>query len=156
MDRGMQVGVKFSLSWLAYFRPIVVSIFMVLVGLLLAELAEERWLAGAGLGVAVLWLFYKISYLRAVCLFTDDDGVWLYRGLFPWQKGVVGVKWRDIDGAIYKTGLISWITRAYRVQVWHRYTKVVELAVDHVHKGHHFVGHVNAELVKYSEGCSGR
>lgn len=156
MEREMQVGVKCGLSWLAYFRPMIMSVFIVLVALLLAELAEEKLLAGAGLIVAVMWLLYKIAYLRSVSVFTNEKGVWVCQGLFPWQRGVVGVKWRDLDGAIYMTGFVSWMTRAYRVQIRHRYTKALELALDNVHNGHHFVGHINAELARYSEGYSSR
>jgi len=156
MERDFQVVAGCRLSWLAYFRPIFFGVFMILVALLLAELAEEKLLAGAGVVVAVLWLAYQFAFLRSVIIYADEKGVWMCRGFFPWQKAVVGVKWHDIDGAHYKTGFISWITRAYRVQVQHRYTKKVELVVDNVHNGHQLVSHINSALIQYAEGCSGR
>lgn len=42
--------------------------------------------------------------LRAVHLYCGDVGVWVYSGVLPWNKGVAGVKWRNLDEAVYFQG----------------------------------------------------
>lgn len=154
MERENAVLATYGLSWVAYVRPLVVAVFFALVGGFIsiafepqwsAVGIEKQWVAVAAGVLAVLWLVYQVLYIRSVRLYTNETGVWLYQGVFPWQKGIFGVKWRDVDGAAYHKGFISWICRSYVVQVGHRYTKANELVVPHVGKGHQFVEHVNQE-----------
>ncbi|MCV5179743.1 hypothetical protein OFC21_30430, partial [Escherichia coli] len=63
---------------------------------------------------------YRILFLKSVRLYTDDIGVWIFRGILPWSKGVRGVKWRDIEDAMYYTGFFSWMFRSYTVRIGHR------------------------------------
>ncbi len=134
-----------TLSWVAYVRPLVVAVVSGFVGLLISTALEKPWIAIAAGILAIAWFVYQVCYIRSVRLYTDDSGVWLYQGVFPWQKGVVGVKWRDVDGALFRKGFISWACRSYFVQVGHRYTKASELIISHVGKGNQFVEHVNQE-----------
>ena len=145
MGRESATSQIYKLSWMAYIRPLVVSGVMVLIGLMLSGLFERQWIIGAAVGLAIAWLVYQIMYIRSIEIYTDVAGVWLYQGVFPWQKGVFGVKWRDVDGALYVPGFISWLCRSYAIHVGHRYTKGSEMAVRHVRRGNQFVEHVNAE-----------
>lgn len=145
MGRESATSHIYKLSWVAYIRPLVVSGVMVLIGLMLSGLFERQWIIGVAVGLAIAWLVYQIMYIRSIEIYTDEAGVWLYQGVFPWQKGFFGVKWRDVDGALYRKGFISWACRSYAVQVGHRYTKANELVVPHVGRGHQFVEHVNQE-----------
>lgn len=137
-------GVSFSeyrLSWVAYIQALIV--FFILCGI------------GVGLGIfnqalsifAVIASFivfaYQVLYLRSMVLFTNDDGVWLYRGVFPWDKGIIGVKWRDIEDAVFYTGFVSWAFNSYSIKVGHRFTKASELSISNVRNGKDAVGHIN-------------
>lgn len=155
MDGDDKIYVTHTLSWVAYVRPFVVATTVALGGLL-ATVALENDLAAVGIekqwisipvgSLAVVWLVYRVLYLRSFKLYTNDSGVWLYHGVFPWQKGTIGVAWRDVDSALYFKSFVSWLCRSYTVTVSHRYTKVVELAMQHVSNGNQFVAHINQEL----------
>jgi hypothetical protein len=101
-------------------------------------------LLGAGMiALAALYLTYRVLYIRSCQLFTDDNGVWLHRGVLPWAKGSRGVKWRDLEGATMFTGLKSWLLRSHTVRVSHRFTKDSEIVVAHVPRGAQVVGQIN-------------
>lgn len=145
MERENAVLATYTLSWVAYVRPLVVSVIMGLAGFWAAAIFENQWIAVVVVLLAIAWLVYQMLYIRSVRLYTDESGVWLSQGVFPWQTGFVGVKWRDVDGALFRKHFISWLCRSYVVQVGHRYTKDNELVVIHVGKGDRFVEHVNQE-----------
>lgn len=155
MESGSTVLAAYRVSWTAYVRPLLLAVVFAVAGFLIAVgfkrwWSEEvgiayQWIAGGAGLVAIVWLVYQVIYLRSVKIYTDEAGVWLYQGVFPWQTGIYGVKWRDVDGAVFRKGFISWVCRSYFVQVGHRYTKANELFLPHVNKGHRFVEHVNQE-----------
>lgn len=72
---------------------------------------------------------YRILLLKSVHLYTDDVGVWLFRGILPWSKGVRGFKWRDIEDAMYYTGFLSWMFRSYTARIGHRFTRQVRFSL---------------------------
>lgn len=138
----------YNLSWVAYFRPVLTTMLAVVVSFYIAEMMERQWLVGVIVAIAFICLAYQVLYIRSVKIYIDDKGVWLYQGVLPWQKGFYGVKWRDIDGALYNKGLISWACRSYAIHVVHRYTKNSEIYLRHVRHGNLFVETVNDELNK--------
>ena len=75
---------------------------------------------------------------------VDDEGVWAYSGIFPWNKGRYGLNWRDISGATYKTGFLSWLLRSYEITIKHRYTMDNHLISPSVHSGNKMVELVNS------------
>src|SRR5690606_24537447 len=131
---------SYKLSWLAYIRPAIVFLVLLFIsvpfgiGSLVSILIM---LAALGL------LVYQILFIRGVELYTNDDGVWLYCGVFPWQKGISGVKWRDVDEAVFYTGFVSWACNSYAVRVGHRFTKSGEIHLFHVRDGRAAVEHIN-------------
>ena len=139
---------QYRLSWVAYIQPAVV--FFCLSALAVALVALSRYLdavpglVGVVVGVVASALFvYQALYLRSMILFTDEDGVWLFRGVLPWNKGIIGVKWRDIEDAVFFTGFVSWACNSYSIRVGHRFTKTSELVIAHVKDGHNAVEHIN-------------
>lgn len=90
-------------------------------------------------------LFYILGFLgtRSIKLYLDEDGVWMYSGIFPWNKGINGIKWRDLDTALYTTGLLSWVYRSYKIYLTHRFTKSSEIILKDVARGDLFVKAVN-------------
>ncbi|MDR2152051.1 MAG: hypothetical protein LBO72_04455 [Helicobacteraceae bacterium] len=112
------------------------------------------WIFFALIVLDILKLIYSFIYLRNIRLYTDENGVWVYRGVFPWQKGSYGVKWRDLDSASYFTSFLSWLLRTYDIRIDHRYTKDNEITLSRVFNGHRAVAHINAthqEFVKSNQ-----
>lgn len=132
---------KYRLSWVAYIRAVVV--FFLLCGLAVALGAIHYLLSIVGVFAALAIFTYQVLYMRSMILFTNDDGVWLYRGVFPWNKGIIGVKWRDVEDAVFYTGFVSWAFNSYSIRVGQRFTKASELAIANVKDGREAVGHIN-------------
>lgn len=137
-------GVRFSayrLAWTAYVGP-----SLVLAVTLPLTWGISHWsipIAFAILAFAIFWYVLRILFLHSVEIFTDIDGVWIFRGIFPWARGVYGVKWRDVDEATYFTGLVSWATKSYRIRIAHRFTKSSEVTISHVIDGDKAVQFIN-------------
>lgn len=100
-------------------------------------------LGGVAFLAALALCVYQVLYLRSLRLFTDNEGVWLYRGILPWNKGIIGVKWRDVEDAVYLTGFVSWAFNAHSVRIGHRFTKTSELTIANVKDGRDAVAHIN-------------
>ncbi|ARS53005.1 hypothetical protein [Kushneria konosiri] len=143
------------LSWVAYGAALFKGV--VAIAISVALMLSPRWImmtpitaqilfyAGMAFVVCALgMLVYRLCYLRRVRLYTDQDGVWCYRGILPWRRGIVGTNWRDVRQASYGTGFVRWATKAYPIQVDNRFTDTDPITLSHVHRGHEFVGHVNA------------
>jgi hypothetical protein len=133
----------YRMAWTAYIRPLVVFIIIFSVGTVFYS--NEYAVAGMIICLfAVGLLIIKILSIRSVVLYTNDEGVWVYSGIFPWSKGSSGVKWRDLEDAIYFTGFWSWALKSYTVRVGHRFTKSSEIILPHIARGNLAVEHINA------------
>lgn len=132
---------EYRLSWLAYMRAVVVFCFLTALGVALGALNQS--LSVVAVIVALAIFAYQVLYLRSMILFTNDDGVWLFRGLLPWNKGIIGVKWRDIEDAVFFTGFVSWACNSYSIRVSHRFTKASEVFIANVKDGRNAVAHIN-------------
>jgi len=136
------VRVVARLSWVAYARTALLSSFLLLV------IAPMMWRSARPLGAAmatlvVLLTTYKVLTIRSYKLSCDDMGVWLDRGVLPWNKGRWGVKWRDLDEAVYFQSMCSWLFKSYTIRVGHRYTKTSELLLKQVARGNEVAGAIN-------------
>jgi hypothetical protein len=69
--------------------------------------------------------------------------VWVFRGILPWSKGVSGVKWRDLEDAVFFPNFLSWLLRSYTIRVGHRFTKTSEIVLPNIARGHEAVAHIN-------------
>ncbi|MGE6322732.1 hypothetical protein ACQKEF_21085 [Pseudomonas oryzihabitans] len=145
----------YRLSWVPYaktliaFIAILVALFIVSVSVWNSVSTDQSrhtviGLAVTGLLFAIGATTYKILYLRSVYLYTNDTGVWLFRGVLPWQRAYWGVKWRDIEAAAFYPGFLSWILRSYTVRVGHRFTRTSEIVLGHVARGDRAVDHINS------------
>lgn len=122
-------------SWTAFVVPTLLYGFTLLVlGSILWNLGAMKMFTVFTLVVGGLWLL-KLLSLNSRELYADDLGIWLQRGIFPWDKGVVGVKWRDLDEALYSQGFISWLAKSHTVFVQHRFTKANELILPNMDHG---------------------
>ncbi|HEQ1857044.1 TPA: hypothetical protein VEO38_000546 [Providencia alcalifaciens] len=127
----------YKFSWVAYIRPIVTVLIVLLIGIGLSQ-SKTSVLSTIGNIVLILGLINficNILYIKTFYMWIDDKGVWVFRGIFPWTKGRFGTMWRDISDAVYFTGLVSWSTKSYRIRVGHRFTKTSELFIPHLKYG---------------------
>lgn len=149
----------FRLSWVAYLREVfafvirfllcVIATTLISLGLdRFAHMHTQAWLPVLGLLLAIAWTVYSVMLTNSIRLFSDDTGVWMQSGVFPWEKGITGVQWRDLGQAGYTQGFMSWICRSYDVRISHRFTTGAELYLRNVHRGNLAVEHVNGVMAK--------
>lgn len=115
-------------SWSAYIAPTILIVIFIL-PLVTIPLIIIPW----------LW----ILSIRKYKLYTDESGVWISYGLFPWTKGFSGVKWRDLNECTLVNNFSSWLLRSYTVLVTHRYTKTDEVVMTHTRFGKMAVLEIN-------------
>jgi len=96
-----------------------------------------------------LLIGYRIAWLRTFRLYFDTNGIWIYSGLLPWKRGVSGVKWRDLDEAVFVNGFWSWVSGSYTVQLRHRFAKTTEIYADDMARGKEAVITINREHQQY-------
>ena len=125
------------LSWLAYLKIFIFGILFYLLSAMSVFSIVSAWTASflgrtAG-GIAFIFLsllylsgfVYYLVKTRRCMAFTDDDGVWFYSRIFPWSRGLRGVRWENFDQAQFRTGIFSWLCRSYTVYLLDRYGKTV-------------------------------
>lgn len=140
----------YSMSWLAYIRPFFTFLIIGIIGFALSN-SMTTAISIIGYIViifSVVFLILRFIYLKTLRLFINEDGVYLFRGIFPWTKGITGTTWRDISDANYYTGLISWASTSYRVRIGHRFTKTSELIIPHIKNGNNAVVIINETINK--------
>jgi hypothetical protein len=131
----------YKMSWTAYVRPLIIFLILALVS---SPLFQASTLFGSIYLVLIVAFFaYQILTIRSLYLYTDDDGVWVYSGILPWSKGISGVKWRDLEDAVYFPNFLSWLLKSYTVRVGHRFTKTSEIVLPHIAHGHEAVVYIN-------------
>ncbi|WP_156172197.1 hypothetical protein [Aurantiacibacter gangjinensis] len=84
-------GQMWSMSWVAYFVPLLK--YGIAIAILNAISFVPWWVTA----LLAARLVYKLLDLAFTVIALDSQGVWLHRGFLPWSKGMIGVKWRDID-----------------------------------------------------------
>ena len=137
-----QAHILATKSWLAYAGLALVAAILFF-GLLPLAFLWHDWAALAVLVLSALFVGYRFFGLRSAILYCDDVGVWVTYGVLPWQKGVSGVKWRDMDEASYTPGFISWLTGSYRLRIGHRFTKSSEIVLTNMARGRGAVATIN-------------
>lgn len=97
-----------------------------------------------------IYIVYQSMLIRSYLLFVDPNGVWVKSGIFPWSKGIGGVKWRDLDEAVYTTGFVSWLLRSHTIKISHRFTKASEIRLTHMSNAKSTVPTINSTLSRKS------
>jgi len=137
-----EIDRAYRVSWVAYGLPLARMALLVPIGLVVATNVNAA-LGGVITLAGFAWGGLSFLYLRSIILFTDHSGVWLYRGIFPWDRGVVGVKWRDLSDAAYDTNLWSWLFRSYRLRIGQRFTKTSEILLANIANGNEAAEYIN-------------
>lgn len=121
-------------SWTAYIRITLLSL-LILIPIAIASWGIS-WLLGLIVStVMLIFIAYQVLLTRSYNIYLDDIGIWVYSGILPWDKGVTGVKWRDLDEAVYFQTFWSWLFKSYSVRIGHRFTKSSEIFLTHMHRG---------------------
>lgn len=130
------------LSWVAYIKFFVWLLVIGVISFALLPVVNVIFPLGL-FAICSIGIIYQCLYYSKCCVFADEEGVWFSRGLFPWQKGVTGVRWSDVNEAMTNVGFIPYWTHSYRVVVTNRYKTVIEINLSNVAHGDEFVGQVN-------------
>jgi hypothetical protein len=141
------VSQTYKLSWVAYLRPIVIfGAFLFLSAIFYGNdfLKVSLFITS----FALINLIISVISIHKCVICINNDGVWLYSGIFPWSKGANGVQWQNIDDAHYFPNFVSWVTKSYRIGVSHRFTKDNEFSIKHVKHGNNAVLEINSLLQK--------
>ena len=126
--------VIFKKSWTSNIVPISISLFLIIVAI---KVYDVNIYTSIALVLSAIALgAYSVLANRSATIYTDDNGVWLYSGIFPWSKGITGVKWRDLDEALFYQGFFGWLFKSYTIRIGHRFTKKSEILISHVDHGH--------------------
>ncbi len=137
-------------SWTAYIWLILVSTF-ILLPITVASWGSS-WILGLIVSALIfVFIAYQVLLNRSYSIYYDDIGIWVYSGILPWNKGVQGVKWRDLDETVYFQTFWSWIFKSYSICVGHRFTKSSEIFLTHMHTGQNIAMEINGrhhELVQ--------
>lgn len=145
--KGKVIGKK---SWTAYVCAVALTMLVSVIGVVFCFL--EMWLTGCLIIVVSLALgILRIYSLRSYQIVIDKNGVWIFRGVLPWTKGFTGVKWRDLDEAVYYQSLMGWLTKSYTILLTHRFTKTDEIKMYETDRGDEVVSLINrvhTELLK--------
>ncbi len=141
-QRPISADVVFRKSWVAYLGPTIA--FVIALGMGVAMCLDTAWQGGVPLMLISAAAYgYVVAERRSVALFVDAHGVWVYRGILPWNRGTMGVKWRDLEDAVYVTGFWSWLLRSWTVRVGHRFTKTSEILLEHMANGKEAAAYIN-------------
>lgn len=133
-------------SWIAYIPVILIGSILLAASVVIFI---ASWILGLiGLIVTVSFTAYHYLYIRSYKLYLDGTGVWYYSGVLPWQKATRGVKWRDLDEAVFFPSFWGWLTKSYSIQLNHRYTKSSEI---HLKNMHHGVDSVHQIMLRHHE-----
>lgn len=133
-------------SWIAYIGVGVRTLIIIALFVALIYWQPDYWAIATGLLVlALLLIGYRIAWLRSFRLYYDEAGVWIFSGILPWKRGVRGVKWRDLDEAVFINSFWSWLAGSYSVVLKHRFTKDMEIAEDTMARGKEAVLTINQQ-----------
>lgn len=140
-ESGPVVSGPYGVSWLAYVVPTLLALAGVGVGVLLTY--YQPYVGAAFIVVVVAVYAYNFMLLRSIRLYADEMGVWLFRGILPWAKGVSGVKWRDLDEAVFYQTFVGWVFKSYNLRIGHRFTRGSEILAMRIFKGDAAVREIN-------------
>ena len=157
---GNASDLTYRISWLGYIKPVfLLSVVASLcTGVILArdygstamqsQLASPLFVIAPACVIllALISFILKVYYLRTLRFIINGDGVYLFKGIFPWTKGTTGTLWQDIADAQYFPGFIAWLTKTYSIQVRFRFNKSNETFVPYIWNGHKAVMEINQTL----------
>lgn len=137
-------GTVYRKSWTVYVTPVLIFLFgfSTFLGSLVST-AEYIFIGLFSTLLTSLYSAYSILYRMTYKLYLNKQGIWVRRGVLPWQKGVYGLKWRDLDEAVYVNNMSSHFFKSYDLTLRHRFTKSNEISLSSMHNGDKAVMEIN-------------
>ena len=130
-------------SWVAYFGVVLTALLLFIVAVPVAWYIH--WIAGlVALVASVFFVGYRVFLLRSYELYFDDVGVWVSSGVFPWEQGVYGVNWRDVDSAFWTPTFLSWLFKSYSINVKRRLETSSGIYLEHMARGNEVAMKINS------------
>jgi hypothetical protein len=105
----------------------MMMLYCLFLGVVVPVMLYSVWI---GCVLLLLWLcvtFDRFMRVRSHRLFYDNEGVWMSAGYLPWAKSLMGVKWRDLDEAVFFNSLMSWAMNSHAILLKHRFTQNSEI-----------------------------
>lgn len=140
----LDLTARHEIAWTAYIKPTVFLGGWLLMAWIFKSFGTAFAVAFGAIGV--LRYVVAIWWRATAWVEMDEDGVWLVSGVFPWTRGMNGIRWREIGIALYRLGLFSWVFGAFTIHVKNRFDANLGLLVHHVRRGDEFISLVNAVL----------
>ena len=143
---------EYRVSWVGYFKFIVVNFVLSFIGLsivtsilteILKPLVDKEAIILLFMIAMIAILILEIKNTKSKILIIDQDGVWKYSGIFPWNRGRNGISWEFIENAAYYAGFIPWATKSYTVIIRGGYRDLNEITVKYIKNGDDAVGFIN-------------
>lgn len=137
-------------SWIAYVRPLFLGLVVALVAGLVAFFGGPvgQMVAAALAALDLVFVGYRVALLRSFKVYQTPDGIWVTRGILPWNKGIYGMRWRDMEKATFETGFWSWLSRSYNIRIAHRFTRESEIRLQGVSRGREVTELINNRLAE--------
>jgi len=132
----------YKVSWVGYVKPGAITAIPLLLSL--GFLFEGNFLSSFITLLLALYPAYYTYFVSSIRLYTNADGVWCKRGLLPWDTGSFGIKWRDMEDAVYFMGFGAWLLKSHTVRIGHRFTKTSEIIVKNLANAEDAVTHINS------------
>lgn len=134
-------------SWAAYFGTFIRALLITALFAAVLYFKSTIWKPVTVIwAVVMLLIIYRWLLIYSFYLYYDDIGVWQYSGILPWRRGVLGVKWRDMDEAVFVNSFSSWLSGSYTVVVRHRFTKDSEILATQMANGKQVAATINQQL----------
>lgn len=130
---------QWRVSWLAYLPH--AALFIAAIVLTSRDIDSIMRVAAL---VVAMYTVYRMLYLFRMRLYIDDSGVWLFRGVFPWNRGVYGIRWRDFEDAVFTMGFFYWMTNSYPLALRTRFSQNPTVYIPVIYHGKRAVIEINA------------
>jgi hypothetical protein len=130
-------------AWSAYVLPLGIPIIIA------SGLAQSN---SKGLALIPLaYAVYKFLELQSHELSANDKGVNYFSGILPWNKGNVGVLWRNLDAALFRQSALSWAFKSYDVRITQRFTQGNEIYCTSMANAESAVDYINSKITELAK-----
>lgn len=137
-------------SWVAYVRPLFWA--CIWAGVAPAVLWRHfPWIGLASIVLGAGAAVHRTLQLRSEVLWMDEYGVTLESGVFPWQRGELLVRWRDIETVGCGRTIMRWALNYSTVCVWQRYKDEPAMVATDMAGGAHVCSILNSAHLQWIE-----
>ena len=132
-------------SFIVYIPYIISFILMVITGFGKSILVTLFLIIPFGIGVFL--------HIKSITLFVDENGVWVYEGILPWNRGYYGIRWVDFEEGLFYPNIVSYFTKSYTIELRHKYKNDSNITLTQMHNGDIAITKINEiynDFIKFS------